>query len=128
MEAPSTLTARQLGWGDTTTPVRALVTLRAHVDKEEKRFQQSLPGASLTQGEYDLYMDFVYQFGTGTWGNSSTRRYLLNQEYVAACDALLLYRRSGGYDCSTSGNRICSGVWTRQLKRHAKCMAEQGGT
>lgn len=111
--------------GDTTTPVRALVTTYAHISKEEAIFKQSLPGVALHQAEYDLYMDWVYQYGTGRWSNSSMRRYLIAGQYRAACEALLRYRFAGGYDCSTPGNRICPGVWTRQLERHAKCLAVQ---
>lgn len=113
--------------GDRTTPTRALVTARAHLSKEEAIFQRSLPGAYLHQAEYDTYMDWTYQYGTGAWAKSSMRRHILTGEYTAACDALLLYKYSGGYDCSTPGNRRCSGVWTRQLERHAKCMEAQHG-
>lgn len=111
--------------GDRTTPVRALVKLQAHVAREEAIFQKSLPDAYLYQAEYDLYMDWVYQYGTGAWSKSAMRRHVLAGEYRAACDALLLYKYSGGYDCSTPGNRRCAGVWTRQLERHAKCMGNQ---
>lgn len=111
--------------GDKTDPVRALVKLQAHVAKEEEIFQRSLEGAYLHQAEYDLYMDWVYQYGTGRWRSSSMRRHILAGEYRQACDALLLYRYSGGFDCSTPGNRRCAGVWTRQLKRHQKCMGVQ---
>ena len=109
--------------GDTTTPVRALITAQAHISKEEQKFRDSLPGVKLYQGEYDLYMDWVYQFGIGTWGKSSMRRNLLAGDYVAACNALLLYRFSGGFDCSTPGNRRCAGVWTRQQERNRKCLS-----
>lgn len=111
--------------GDRTTPTRALVTARAHLSKEEAIFQKSLEGAYLHQAEYDLYMDWVYQYGTGAWAKSSMRRHVLAGEYRQACDALLLYKYSGGYDCSTPGNRRCSGVWKRQLERHAKCLEAQ---
>ena len=109
--------------GDKTDPVRALVTLQAHISKEEASFQRSLAGARLYQHEYDAYMDFVYQFGQGTWWKSSMRSHILAGEYRKACDALLLYKFSGGYDCSTPGNKRCSGVWTRQLNRHKKCVS-----
>lgn len=109
--------------GDKTDPVRALVTLQAHISKEEAGFQRSLAGARLYQHEYDVYMDWVYQFGQGRWWKSSMRSHVLAGDYRRACDALLLYKFSGGYDCSTPGNRVCSGVWTRQLKRHQKCTA-----
>ena len=115
--------------GDRTDPVRALRTVQAHLDREERAFRESLHGVALTQGEYDLYMDFVYQYGIGNWRKSSMRRHLLAGEYRAACDALLLWRKAGGYDCSTlvngQPNKRCWGVWTRQLERHRKCIAEQ---
>lgn len=111
--------------GETTTPVRALIKAQAHISKEEERFRASLPGVKLHQAEYDLYMDWVYQFGTGNWIKSSMHRHLLAGNYRAACDSLLLYKFSGGYDCSTPGNKRCAGVWTRQLERHAACLAAQ---
>lgn len=94
--------------------------------EEEARFIESLPGVVLTQGEFDLYVDFTGQYGIGNWRASSMRRHLLAGEYRQACDALLRYRRAAGFDCSTPGNRRCPGVWTRQLERHAKCLKEQG--
>lgn len=116
--------------GDRTTPVRALHTAQAHLSKEEQKFRASLPGVALTQGEYDLYVDFVYQYGSGNWGTSSMRRQLLAGNYRAACDALLMWKRAGGYDCSTmingQPNKVCWGVWERQQERRAKCLEEQG--
>lgn len=115
--------------GDTTTPTRALLKVKAHVDKEEASFIRSLPNVELHQGEHDFYMKFVYQFGTGNWWKSSMRKRLLVGDYKGACDALLAYRYSAGYDCSTlingKPNKVCYGVWTRQLERHAGCMAHQ---
>jgi GH24 family phage-related lysozyme (muramidase) len=111
--------------GDTTDPVRALHTMQAHLSREEVQFRDSLPGVKLTQGEYDLYIDFVYQYGITNWRSSSMRRNLLIGDYRAACDALLQWKRAAGYDCSIPGNHRCPGVWTRKLERHAKCLAEQ---
>lgn len=111
--------------GETTTPANALVMAYAHINKEEQTFRSSLPGVSLTQIEYDVYMDWIYQYGSGAWKNSSMRSNLISGEYVKACDSLLKYKYSGGYDCSTPGNKRCAGVWTRQLSRHSKCMSSQ---
>lgn len=111
--------------GDRITPVRAIVLASNHITREEQAFRRSLPNVELHQGEYDLYMDWVYQFGIGAWNRSSMRRNLIAGEYRKACDALLLYKFSGGFDCSTPGNRVCAGVWKRQLERHQKCMALQ---
>jgi len=105
--------------------------------EEEERFEASIHGVKLTQGEYDLYLDFTGQFGIGNWRSSTMRRELLAtvgdpdpaSHYLAACHALLLWKKAGGYDCSTlidgKPNKRCWGVWDRQLKRHAKCLAEQ---
>ena len=115
--------------GDTTTPTRALLKMKAHIDREEASFVKSLPMAWLHQGEYDLYMKFVYQFGTNNWWKSSMRQRILVSDYKGACDALLAYRYAAKYDCSTlvngKPNKRCYGVWTRQLERHTACMALQ---
>jgi lysozyme len=117
---------RAVKMGETIKPVRAIQLAGAHIAKEEAKCRDSLPGVKLHQAEYDLYCgDWTYQYGSGAWAKSSMRRELLAGNYVAACDALLLYKMSGGYDCSTPGNKRCAGVWTRQLKRHAACMAAQ---
>lgn len=108
--------------GDRITPHRALVVMKAHIDKDEKAFRESLKGVYLHQEEFDLYMDWVYQYGITAWRKSSMLRNLKAGNYKAACDSLLLYKYSGGYDCSIPGNKICSGVWKRQLERHAKCL------
>ena len=120
---------RPVKMGDTTTPVRALVTMGAHISKEEASFVKSLPGVKIQLGEYDLYMKWVYQYGAGNWWKSSMRQNLLVSNYTGACDALLSYRFAAKYDCSTmiagKPNKRCWGVWTRQLERHATCMALQ---
>ncbi|KAF1017683.1 MAG: hypothetical protein GAK31_00951 [Stenotrophomonas maltophilia] len=99
-------------------------------EQDQQPFRASIPGVALTQGEYDVYVDFVGQYGIGNWRASSMRRELLSGNYRKACDALLLYRRAAGYDCSTlvngKPNTRCYGVWERQQQRHAKCLAEQG--
>lgn len=117
---------RPVKLGDTITRERADVLARHLLREDEKRFAASLPGVRLHQEEYDLYIDFVGQYGIGNWRKSSMRRHLLAGNYGQACDALLLWKRGpGGYDCSTPGNRRCWGVWARQLERHAQCKGAQ---
>ena len=111
--------------GDTITPARAEVLARNLNSQAEKQFAASLPGVKLHQDEFDIYMDFVGQYGIGTWLKGSPRRDLLDGNYDQACHDLLKYKFAAGFDCSTPGNKRCYGVWTRQLERHAKCMAAQ---
>ena len=113
---------------DRTDPVRAVIAAQAHIGKDEQAFRETLPGVSLSQAEYDLYLDFTYQYGIGNWRQSSMRRHLLAGEYRAACDALLKWRFQDGRDCKLPQNwgpKGCKGVWARQLKRHAQCIAAQ---
>lgn len=111
------------------TRERAGQLARSLHEEEEQRFRASLPGVKLFQEEYDLYLDFTGQYGIGNWRASSMRRELLAGNYVKACKALLNWRFAAKYDCSTTingkPNRRCWGVWERQLKRHAQCMAVQ---
>ena len=120
---------RKVRMGDTITRQRADQLARNILSQKESKFRACLPGASLTQGEYDAYLDFVGQYGEGAWCKSSMRRLVLERRYVEACNAMLRYRFADGYDCSTKvngkPNRRCWGVWTRQRERVAKCLAAQ---
>ncbi|MDO5686746.1 MAG: lysozyme [Neisseria sp.] len=100
---------------------RAVEIARVHVSKDEAAFRQSLQGVALSQTEYDLYLDFVYQFGQGAWSRSSMRRLLMQGKHRQACDALLKWKYAGGKDCSVRSNG-CYGVWTRQLARYQQCV------
>jgi len=115
--------------GDTITRKRAAELARNLMREDERAFAESLPGVDLTQGEYDVFIDFVGQYGMANWRRSSMRRELLAGNYVGACKAILRYRFAAGYDCSTmvdgKPNRRCWGVWVRQRDRHRKCMEAQ---
>ncbi|MCP1464391.1 lysozyme [Pseudomonas sp. S3E17] len=111
--------------GDIITPARAEVLARNLNSQAEKQFAASLTGVKLHKVEFDVYMDFVRQYGIGTWLAGSPRRDLLVGNYAQACNDLLKYRYAAGFDCSTPGNKRCAGVWTRQLERHAKCVDAQ---
>lgn len=110
------------------TRERALQLVRNHKSKDEAMFKASLQGVLLHQAEYDLYLDFTYQFGIGNWRSSAMRTHLLAGRYPQACQALLAYRYQAGRDCSKPENwgpKGCKGVWTRQQKRFNDCMEVQ---
>lgn len=63
--------------------------------------------------------------GTDGFGRSSMCREMRAGNYRAACDAILLYKFAGRVDCSTPGNRICSGLWSGpggRLESHKLCL------
>ena len=109
------------------TRQRAQQLARNLHSEEEARFKASLPGVLLYQGEYDFYLDFVGQFGSGNWRKpKSPRTWLLRGDYLGACQALLQWRFQAGRDCRLPENwgpKGCKGVWVRQQERHAKCVA-----
>lgn len=100
---------------------RAIEISKVHVSKDEAMFKKSLQGVKLSQTEYDVYLDFMYQFGQSTWANSSMRKLLIVGKHKQACERLLLYKYVAKKDCSIRKNN-CYGVWTRQLDRYNKCL------
>ncbi len=114
--------------GDKIDPVKAVILAQSHISKDEAEFRASIPDAKLTQVEYDLYIDFIYQYGINNWLSSSMRKHINRGEYATACDDLLKWKKQAGRDCSVSTNwgpQGCKGVWTRQVERHKKCMSVQ---
>lgn len=103
------------------THKQATEYLKIHMAKDAKTFNKTLLGVPLSQTEYDLYMDFTYQFGTGAWSGSSMLRNLKQSKYKAACDSLLKWKYVAKRDCSVRSNN-CYGVWVRQVERHSKCI------
>lgn len=120
---------RRVRMGDTITRKRAAELARNLMAEDERKFRATIPNVKLTQGEYDVYVNFIGQYGIGNWSGSSMRANLLKGNYEQACHSLLKYRYAAKYDCSTmvngKPNKRCWGVWTRQQERHRACMAEQ---
>jgi GH24 family phage-related lysozyme (muramidase) len=110
--------------GDTTNPVQALQRTLKHIQKDEAGIKQCVT-APLYQHEYDLMVDFAYQYGVPTLCRSSIVKFANAGQYEKSCNSYLLYKYAGGFDCSTPGNRRCWGVWERQLKRQKKCLNTQ---
>lgn len=103
---------------------RAVQIAKAHIAKDEVAFRKSLQGVKLTQTEYDVYLDFVYNYGQANWNGSSMLRNLKSGHYKQACASLLKYKYVAKRDCSIRSNG-CYGVWTRQQDRYSKCMGVQ---
>lgn len=115
---------RPVQMGDTITPVQAVKRSLGHIKNDETAIKQCVT-APLTQVEYDTLVNFAYQYGTRTLCASTMVRLANAGDYVGSCRGYLQYKRSGGFDCSTPGNKVCSGVWTRSQERYAACMDEQ---
>jgi len=120
--------------GDTTTPVQALQRTLAHIQTDESGIKRCVT-APLTQAEYDVMVDFSYQYGVKALCSSSIVKLANAGDYAAACQAYAEYRKVKTpcplgvpgvcrRDCAIRSNG-CYGVWTRQQARIAKCMGAQ---
>ena len=106
------------------TKKQGLELLKAHMDKDAQRFNKTLLNIPISQKEYDIYMDFTYQYGTGAWSKSAMLTNLKLGRYEQACKSLLLYRYVAKRDCSIRSNN-CYGVYLRQKERYKDCMGAQ---
>lgn len=107
--------------GDTTTPVKALVRKLADVQKFEGALKTCVT-APLHQHEYDAYVNLAYNIGPNAFCKSTLVKKLNTLDYAGACDAILMWKRVGGTDCSEPGNRTCPGLWARRLRLHQQCL------
>lgn len=108
--------------GDSITPPQAIVRSLAHIAKDETALKKCVTGP-VSQKEYDILVDFSYQYGSNTACASSMVKYINSGNYKRACDSYLRYRFAAGKDCSVAANR-CRGVWLRSQERHEKCTAQ----
>lgn len=110
--------------GDIITPQQAFARTLAHIQKDERGIKACVT-APLHQAEYDTMVDFSYQYGVKALCGSSIVSNANAGRYADSCKSYLLYKLAAGYDCSTPGNKRCSGVWKRSQERHAACMTAQ---
>jgi GH24 family phage-related lysozyme (muramidase) len=109
--------------------------------------RDSLGDTPVHAAEFAQAVDFAGQYGCGAWRGSSMLARTRVGDYAGACNAYLAYRFMTSpqplqgyaayqwgadgrptrwrYDCSTPGNKICRGVWTRQQARQTACMEAQ---
>jgi len=123
--------------GDTTTPVRALIRLRADASEYELALKRCT-SAPMFQYEWDAFVGLAYNVGVTAvcknadrTGPSTIVRRLQVFDYKGACDAILLYDRAGPVNkpqdrCSHPDNRTCRGVWADRQALRTMCMG--GGT
>lgn len=111
--------------GDTITPPKAVQRSHAHIARDETGLKRCVT-ADLTQNEYDTLVDFSYQYGMPKTCASKIVSHFNAGRYTEACQSYLLYKYSGGYDCSTlidgKPNKRCWGVWTRNVERTKRCL------
>lgn len=109
--------------GDTIKPIEGIQRSLAHIQKDEAGVKRCVT-APLSQTEYDLMVDFSYQYGPSALCNSSIAKLANAGDYAGACKAYERFRFAAGRDCSIRSNG-CYGVWLRSQERAKKCMEVQ---
>ncbi len=115
-------TANGVQMGDRTTPVAALRRALTDATAAEAAMRKCVR-ATLSQAEFDLFVDHMYNIGPANFCASTTVRKLNALDRRGACEAILLFRKAGGFDCSTPGNRRCRGLWDRRVETRDQCIA-----
>ena len=114
-------TTHNVRMGDTTTPVKALQRKLTDVQQFEGVLKACVT-APLHQGEYDAYVNLAYNIGPNAFCKSTLVKRLNALDYAGACEAILMWKRAGGEDCSAPGNRTCPGLWARRQRLHQQCL------
>lgn len=91
--------------GETTTPVRALIQLKADIDQRESVLRQCLQGVKLYQWEWDAYSSLAFNVGPAAVCASSIPAKLRAGEYAAACKTILEFNKQCWKD--KTGVRHC---------------------
>ena len=110
--------------GDTTTPLKAVQRAMIDSTNDQSAIKRCVK-VPLHQYEYDAYVNLSYNIGSTAFCNSTAVRRLNASDYVGACEAILMFKMFKGFDCSTTGNKICYGLWKDRVRVHAQCVGAQ---
>lgn len=115
-------TTEDVKMGDRTTPPKALARALTDIQKYEGAIKRCVK-VPLHQHEYDAFVDFAYNVGTGAFCRSILVKKLNTEDYAGACDEFLRWRYYKGQDCSLPENkRLCGGLWTRRNTERNTCL------
>lgn len=108
--------------GDTTTPPQALARALQDVQRFEGALKQCVR-VPLHPHEYDAYVSFAYNVGSGAFCGSTLVKVLNQGDYPAACAQLLRWTFFQGKDCALPQNaRLCGGLAARRQQEYQQCM------
>jgi lysozyme len=115
-----------IGWGatasvqsgDHTDPTRALIRLHADASAHAARLAGCIGDVPLHQHEWDAYVSWAYNVGSGAACNSTLVRKLRQAppDYAGACAELLRWVHAGG--------RVLPGLVRRREAEYKICMGD----
>lgn len=104
--------------GDRLDPVRAVVALQREADQHAQELARCIGDVPLAKHEWDAYVSWAYNVGTGAACKSTLVRKLKQTppDYAGACAELLRWTRAGG--------RELPGLVKRRQAEYRLCMGE----
>lgn len=100
--------------GDKITPERALIRLLSDADKFQRDLKACIGNVALHQHEWDAYVSWAYNVGTGAACSSTLVRKLKAGDYAGACKELLRWTKQAGRDLP--------GLVKRRQQEYAQCV------
>lgn len=108
----------------TITPPKAVRLAVKHIGKDEPQLRKCFGyETQLYQWEWDAYVRLAHNVGPAKVCNSSIVQKAQREEYKAACDTILDFKKAFGKDCSVRSNG-CYGVWLDRIETHKICLGE----
>jgi len=108
--------------GDTTTPPKALARALTDIQKFEGALKQCVT-VPLHQHEYDVFVSFSYNIGSGAFCRSTLVKKLNAGDYTGACREILRWTYFQGKNCAVPENaRLCGGLATRRQGEYRQCL------
>lgn len=102
--------------GDKITVERALVRLLSDADKHQARLKACIGDVPLHQHEWDAYVSWAYNVGTGAACGSTLVRKLKAGDYAGACAELLRWDKQAGIRLR--------GLTVRRQAEYKQCMGQ----
>lgn len=102
--------------GDTTTPTRAVQRALADTSKFEGAVKRCVT-VPLHQYEYDAYVSFSYNVGSGAFCGSTLVRLLNARDYAGACEQIMRWDKFKG--------QPLAGLTERRRKEYKQCIGQQ---
>lgn len=109
---------RPVKLGDRSNPVRGLIRLGMDVDQKQRGLRACIGDVPLYQHEFDAFVSWAYNVGTGAACSSTLVRKLRADppDYPSACRELLRWDRQAG--------RVLPGLTKRRQAEFKTCMGE----
>lgn len=113
-----------IGWGTTSgvkpgdriTPDRALVRLLGDAERYQKALKDCIGDVPLYQHEWDAYVSWAYNVGTGAACGSTLVKKLQARDYEGACRELPKWNRQAG--------RVLPGLTKRRQAEMELCLGQ----